>query len=324
MLPTPEESILKYAVSRKDKLLYVGRRYDFAITKGNRRAMEAAVKGQAKFDERRKTKDGLRKIRTLNIEEKKRARLRKQRVDEVMKEKKKAFVLAKQARAKEKKLRKRRDADTSAGNGSEAGSNDAASTEDKANPAEDDPGTEKSDATPEDSGTPPSDPDPTATTTETQVQTGADEQAETVTDDQAEAVADDQAETAADDQAETVADDKAESLTATVTKTLSKLELQDRQSSQGSEDCPVSPLEESDEEEYESPLEEPEVLDDNDFEWNSDMDGPVDESDDEESDSNTEIFANDAWNAICVLGLRVYSLNCEAKVKVVKGEESSA
>ena len=37
---------------------------------------------------------------------------------------------------------------------------------------------------------------------------------------------------------------------------------------------------------------------------------------------SNEIFADDPWNAMCVLGLRVYSLNAVAKISVVKGEES--
>lgn len=59
-------------------------------------------------------------------------------------------------------------------------------------------------------------------------------------------------------------------------------------------------------------------------------DGPVEfDSDDDFGQRNSaqssknEIFADDPWNAICVLGLRVYSLDAVAKVTVVKGEGSS-
>lgn len=41
------------------------------------------------------------------------------------------------------------------------------------------------------------------------------------------------------------------------------------------------------------------------------------------SGSENEIFADDPWNATCVLGLRVYSLQADAKIKVVKGENTS-
>lgn len=38
---------------------------------------------------------------------------------------------------------------------------------------------------------------------------------------------------------------------------------------------------------------------------------------------DNEIFASDPWNAMCVLGLRVYAKGAEAKVSVVKGKNSS-
>lgn len=54
------------------------------------------------------------------------------------------------------------------------------------------------------------------------------------------------------------------------------------------------------------------------------------DSDDEDDPTNRSspaslrngIFADDPWNAVCVLGLRVYSLNADAKIAVVKGDES--
>lgn len=39
--------------------------------------------------------------------------------------------------------------------------------------------------------------------------------------------------------------------------------------------------------------------------------------------SKNPIFADDPWNAMCVLGLRVYSQNAVAKVSVIKGKNSS-
>lgn len=38
---------------------------------------------------------------------------------------------------------------------------------------------------------------------------------------------------------------------------------------------------------------------------------------------DNEIFADDPWNAMCVLGLRVYARGAAAKVGVVKGKNSS-
>ena len=57
-------------------------------------------------------------------------------------------------------------------------------------------------------------------------------------------------------------------------------------------------------------------------------DGPVDSDEEDDpsklcsaSGSRNEIFADDPWKAVCVLGLRVYSLNADAKISVIKGED---
>lgn len=56
-----------------------------------------------------------------------------------------------------------------------------------------------------------------------------------------------------------------------------------------------------------------------DFKWDPEIDGSV--SDDEKSsDDANDLYADDPWNAICVLGLRVYSQNGEAMIKVFQGE----
>ena len=58
-------------------------------------------------------------------------------------------------------------------------------------------------------------------------------------------------------------------------------------------------------------------------------DDPVDSSDDDDgplirsATRKNAMFADDAWNAMCVLGLRVYSHNAIAKVCVIKGKNSS-
>lgn len=39
--------------------------------------------------------------------------------------------------------------------------------------------------------------------------------------------------------------------------------------------------------------------------------------------SKNDLFADDPWNALCVLGLRVYSLSKDVKVTVVKSEAGS-
>lgn len=59
-------------------------------------------------------------------------------------------------------------------------------------------------------------------------------------------------------------------------------------------------------------------------------DGPIDSSEEtmdfrqtSARSSKNEIFEGDPWNAVCVLGLRIYSFKAGTKVKVVKPAEGS-
>ena len=65
---------------------------------------------------------------------------------------------------------------------------------------------------------------------------------------------------------------------------------------------------------------------DNDFPWDSDIDGLPSQltSDDDALSSNSEddLYANDPWTAICVIGLRVYSMDERTSLSVVKGGSS--
>lgn len=275
---TAEEAIMKYAVERKEKLLHVGRRFDYAQSKGNLRAMEGEYRKRKKLETRDKQNGRCKRARQLNRKEKERARKRKQRIDDAMKAKRKAYESARKERAKQRRQRMESRRETESAEG-QAGEGAEANSEPK-----------------QEDGTPPTEPEapPLEVTTTDQVASKVTGEAETLS------------------------------------KGLSKLELQGSQGSQdgsGSGRTPVSPLEED--EEYESPLEAPEELDDDDFDWDSDMDGPVDSDDDDDelerraSSLSNEIFADDPWIALCVLGLRVYSLASEAKVRVVKGEDSS-
>ena len=62
-------------------------------------------------------------------------------------------------------------------------------------------------------------------------------------------------------------------------------------------------------------------LGDDDFDWDSTMDGSVDLTSDEEQE---DLHEDDPWNAICVLGLRVYSKTSDTTIRVVDGESSDA
>ncbi|GAB7360813.1 hypothetical protein MBLNU230_g0800t1 [Neophaeotheca triangularis] len=79
--------------------------------------------------------------------------------------------------------------------------------------------------------------------------------------------------------------------------------------------------------EQESDLDYPddvEMLDQHDFDWDSDLDAPpfmAEDSDDEEE--RLEMFGDDEWNAMLCLGLRVHSEKGEVEVQVVKGKNNS-
>lgn len=278
---TAEEAILKHAVERKEKLLNVGRRFDFAQTKGNLRAMEEADKKQKKTAKWSKLQSVFKKARKIKQQEKERARRRKQRIDEAMKEKRVLYEMTQRQRDRQRRQRmlQRRENESTEGQadaGAEASSEIAGT---QATPA-----TESEAASPEKAAL--------------------------------------QSESRKFDEGAKIEEDGPEKLS----KGLSTLELGDRQDTDGSGSRSVSPL---DDEEYGSPLEVPEELDDNDFDWDSEIDGPVDSSGDDDSqtrrslDDTNEIFADDPWNALCVTGLRVYSRNSEAKVCVIKSRNSS-
>ena len=102
---TAEESVLKYAVERKEKLLHVGRRFDYALSKGNLKAMEIANRKNKKQDRKDTQKVAYRKARRLNQQEKERARRRKKRIDDAVREKRKAFDEKKSEKVRLRRIR---------------------------------------------------------------------------------------------------------------------------------------------------------------------------------------------------------------------------
>lgn len=81
---TAEEVIMKYAVDRKEKLTRVGRRFDYAQTKGNLEGMEIANRKRAKVDLRDKRETTWKKARKIHQQERERQRRRKKRVNDAM------------------------------------------------------------------------------------------------------------------------------------------------------------------------------------------------------------------------------------------------
>jgi hypothetical protein len=67
---------------------------------------------------------------------------------------------------------------------------------------------------------------------------------------------------------------------------------------------------------------------DSDFSWNSEMDGPgassSEDEDDDPSADEDDMFAEDPWNARCVIGLRVCSYDPDAAIVVVHGGKEGA
>jgi len=62
-------------------------------------------------------------------------------------------------------------------------------------------------------------------------------------------------------------------------------------------------------------------IDEDDFDWDEEIDGPVFLSDDEEPEEEkiVDLHADDPWNAICVLGLRVYSMCKNLTIETIEG-----
>ncbi|KAK5115558.1 hypothetical protein LTR62_001217 [Meristemomyces frigidus] len=196
---TSEAAINEFALDRKEKLLAVGRKFDYAQSKGNLRAAEAAAKRQERHDGIREKHDELRKERKLAKKEAERQGRKKDRAD----------ALQRKRRAEHEKA--------------------------------------------------------------VQDQTEAEKHA-----------------------------DK---------------EVQDDGGSQA--DHGSRP-----------PIPELQEVKDTDFTWDPTFDAPVEDSDEESlgkgksTGARTDtIFGTDPWRALCVLGLRVYSQNSEAEVRVVRGGE---
>jgi len=62
-------------------------------------------------------------------------------------------------------------------------------------------------------------------------------------------------------------------------------------------------------------------IDDHDFAWDEAIDGPIFMSSDEEPEDEriVDLHADDAWKAICVLGLRVYSICKNVTIETIEG-----
>lgn len=349
---TAEEAILKYAVDKKKKLLDVGRRFDYAQSKGNLRAMEKEVRDAKKEDRKAKQKKAFKKDRKYQKQVNEKSRKRKQRIADAMREKRKTAEQQRREKVKSRaKKGKKKKTETREENESTDVQPGASASDDSSPPSSLMQSKSSVEAS-EIEGAKGMEAEPSATadsvTTETKTAPAS-------------AVAKPEFEGS---QAETSAQQATQE--SPLAQVLEKLKVQDEDEDEDkhepkkveevnkppvpsiSTSISISPLaalsskpnfeddadedDDADEEEengYDSPVEPPEELDDDDFDWDSEMDGPVDsrcgdsDSDDDNKDlvqKNSEaIFAEDPWNALCVLGVRVYSKCKDVEVRVVKG-----
>jgi hypothetical protein len=99
---TPAEAIEKYAVDRKEKLLDVGLKFDYAQTKGKLREFERDHERRKRAQDRERFERDSRRQREVKMKDRMRERLRKKRIADAMHEKRKL------AEEKEREKRKRR------------------------------------------------------------------------------------------------------------------------------------------------------------------------------------------------------------------------
>ena len=100
--PTPAEAIEKYAVDRKEKLLDVGLKFDYAQTKGKLREFEKDHERRKRAQDRERFERESRQQREVKMKDRMREKLRKKRIADAMHEKRKL------AEEKEREKRKRR------------------------------------------------------------------------------------------------------------------------------------------------------------------------------------------------------------------------
>ena len=239
---TAAEAILKYAVESKDKLLHVGRRFDYAQSKGNLRALEEANKKRKKEDEKDRQKASWKKARKLNQLSKERARKRKKRIDDAMRERRKEYQEKRneKARLRRERTMKRRETE---------------STDAQAGTGVDDKSDSKAGATPQSSGSP--------TKTEADALKPVDNLTKTEAASKTSEFKGDTVEDTAEDAGE-ASDPEA------LSKSMLKLEIQRTQTTQMSNSSRRS-ISSFEDDGYDTPIEPPERLDDDDFPWDSEL-----------------------------------------------------
>ena len=102
---TSAEAIEKYAVDRKEKLLDVGRKFDYAQSKGNLRAFERDHERQRKLNDREQAKDLSKRSREVKMKNRAKEKLRKKRISDALNEKRKISLEKERERRKKRKAK---------------------------------------------------------------------------------------------------------------------------------------------------------------------------------------------------------------------------
>lgn len=102
---TSSEAIDKYAVDRKEKLLDVGRKFDYAQSKGNLRAFEKNHERERRLQDREQSKDLSKRSREVKMKNRAKEKLRKKRIAEALNEKRKVALEKERERRKKRKAR---------------------------------------------------------------------------------------------------------------------------------------------------------------------------------------------------------------------------
>lgn len=101
----PADAIEKYAVDRKEKLLDVGRKFDYAQSKGNLRTFEKNHERQRKLDDRGQAKNLSKRSREVKMKNRAKEKLRKKRITDALNEKRKISLEKERERRKKRKAK---------------------------------------------------------------------------------------------------------------------------------------------------------------------------------------------------------------------------
>lgn len=300
---TAEEIIKKYRQLRRDKLFAVGKNFDLPNSKGRLREKEDKNEKERKAASRKEEKDELKRQRGFKKIERERERARKGRIQAEIKKKTEA------KKAERKKEREEKEAVKAAAKteneSKKEGPSSIAEQSVKAADADTAAGAERK----------------TEETSSVAVQTENSKQETLPTPESMQSISSPSTtqptpETDASEEKEEkkgIDEGSSSEKKEDTVKELNERPAAGGESGENEEDA--KNLEPESEQEDVSDVSS--VIDD-DFSWDSDIDGFADVETDEEEEPG--MYFNDPWNAACVIGLRVYCLDKETKVKVEEGK----